>query len=259
MAKDEDFYLQEWIDYHLKLNFDDIFIYQNNWKFKNPVINKRVHFLEWDVQSTRPDPGLSVWEWNRHSQCYNAFSRDYCSQYEWALFTDVDCFLTLKKHTDAKAFVSQFDHINQSQVLLNFAWFGDNGIGAFDERHSSVVERFTKRWDFPHNFSYYQTVPLCKLHDNLKHSLHFVEGEWVDIDGATGTGVSPPNRGVSFDKAQVNHYYTKTLPEWQLKMKKTRAEGDWMKNQLEGFAMNNFNDVEDLHALNFLKDKLPVQ
>jgi len=31
MAKDEDFYLQEWIDYHLKLGFDDIFIYQNNW------------------------------------------------------------------------------------------------------------------------------------------------------------------------------------------------------------------------------------
>lgn len=259
MAKDEDLYLQEWIDYHLKLNFDDIFIYQNNWKFKNPVIDKRVHFLEWDVQSTRPGPGLSVWEWNRHSQCYNAFARDYCGQYEWALFTDVDCFLTLKQHIDVKDFVSQFDHVNQSQVLLNFAWFGDNGIGTFNERHSSVVERFTKRWGFPHNFSYYQTVPLCKLHDNLKHSLHFVEGEWVDIDGATGTGVSHPNRTVSFDKAQVNHYYTKTLPEWQLKMKKTRAEGDWMKNQLEGFAMNNFNDVEDLHALNFFKDKFRTQ
>jgi hypothetical protein len=30
IAKDEDLYLQDWIDYHLKLGFDDIHIYQNN-------------------------------------------------------------------------------------------------------------------------------------------------------------------------------------------------------------------------------------
>ena len=30
MAIDEDYYLQEWIDYPLKLGFDDIFIFHNN-------------------------------------------------------------------------------------------------------------------------------------------------------------------------------------------------------------------------------------
>ena len=51
MAKDEDLYLQEWIDYHLKLGFDDIFIYQNNWRFNAQKPDDRVHFLEWDKPS----------------------------------------------------------------------------------------------------------------------------------------------------------------------------------------------------------------
>jgi len=61
MAKDEDYYLQEWIDYHLKLQFDDIFIYQNNWRFKNQIQNDKVKFLEWDVDSTVPLPGQKTW------------------------------------------------------------------------------------------------------------------------------------------------------------------------------------------------------
>jgi len=253
MAKDEDLYIQEWIDYNLKLGFDDIFIFQNNWIYKNQIPNDRVHFLEWNEDSTYPPSG-NTWVWNRHARCYSTFGREYCDKYEWALFTDVDCFLTLKNHNNVKDFISEFNGIKQSQIILNFAWFGDNGITTFDENNTSVLERFTKRWDKPHNFSFYQTVPICKLHNNLCHSLHFVEGDWIDIDGATGIGVSSSNRKITFDKAQVNHYYTKTLPEWHLKMKKTRAEGDiGFSNNLSNFAENNFNDVEDLYALIFSK------
>ena len=252
MAKDEDFYIQEWINYHLKLGFDDIFIFRNNWEFKSQIPHKNVHFLEWNEDSTYPPVG-EVWEWNRMSRCYGTFAKDHYNEYEWALFTDVDCFLTLKQHDNVNEFVSEYDNITQTQILLNFAWFGDNGIDTFDDDNTSVLERFTKRWDKPHNFSYYQTVPMCKLHDNLQHSLHFVNGDWVDVDGAVGNGVSSKRRMVTYDKAQVNHYYTKTLPEWHQKMNKTRAEGDWFANGLDGFGLNNFNDVEDLYALEFFK------
>ena len=32
IAKDEDNYIQEWIKYHKEIGFDDIFIYENNWR-----------------------------------------------------------------------------------------------------------------------------------------------------------------------------------------------------------------------------------
>lgn len=34
VAKNEDLYIQEWIDYNLKLGFDDIIIFQHEWDFE---------------------------------------------------------------------------------------------------------------------------------------------------------------------------------------------------------------------------------
>jgi hypothetical protein len=48
MAKNEDYYLQEWINYHLKLGFDGIHIFQNNWRFQNKIENENVFFHEYD-------------------------------------------------------------------------------------------------------------------------------------------------------------------------------------------------------------------
>jgi hypothetical protein len=252
MAKDEDYYLQEWIDYHLKLGFDDIFIFQNNWRFKNPQKNNKVHFMEWDVESKQPFG--QTWDWNRHSICYSEFGKNYHKEYEWAAFFDVDCFLVLKQTNDVKKFISTFDDVPQKQVVINFAFFGDNGITSFDENNTSVLERFKKRWDKPHTDSYYQFLPICKLHENFCcHSIHFVPGEWIDVDGYVGVGRSNA-RHISYDKAQLNHYMTKTLPEWNQKMLKTRPEGDWMRNPQSHFDSHNFNDIEDLHAFNFFKN-----
>lgn len=37
IAKDEDRYLADWIDYHHKISIDEFFIYQNNWRYKKEV------------------------------------------------------------------------------------------------------------------------------------------------------------------------------------------------------------------------------
>ncbi len=33
IAKNEDYYIDEWIKYHLKLGFSDIHVYQNDWRY----------------------------------------------------------------------------------------------------------------------------------------------------------------------------------------------------------------------------------
>lgn len=254
MAKGEDYYLQEWIDYHLKLGFDDIFIYENNWRFKNKVDNDKVHFIDWDVDSLPVnDP---PYNWNRHAICYSNFGKEYYKDYEWAAFFDVDCFLVLKQTDDVKEFISNYDNIPQQQVVINFAMFGDNGHKTFDENNTSVIERFTKRWGSAYNHTYYQFLPICKLHENFgRHCIHFVEGDWVDVDMRVGIGPAPIGRPISYDKAQLNHYYTKTIDEWKIKCKKTRAEGDSFSTPENSFDAHNFNDIDDFHALNFFKNK----
>ena len=45
IAKDEDNYLREWLDYHFKIGFDEIYVYQNNWHFKEEVPDY-VHLID---------------------------------------------------------------------------------------------------------------------------------------------------------------------------------------------------------------------
>jgi len=260
MAKDEDLYLQEWIDYHLKLGFDDIFIYQNNWRFNAQKPDDRVHFLEWDKPSLSTEFNNEPWKWNRHAMCYNNFGQQYYEQYQWAAFLDVDCLLVLKQTSDVKKFISEFDDVKQSHLVINMAMFGDGGHEDFDKNNVSLLERFTKRWGEPYTHTYYNFLPICKLHKDFdRHSIHFIEGEdWIDVDMTVGRGIEPvlnQTRHVSYDKAQLNHYYTKTWPEWQIKCNKTRAEGDNFRTPIELFNSHNHNDIEDLHALNFFKNR----
>lgn len=45
IVKDEDNYLEEWADYHLKLGFDDVFVWQNNWRSQLAgKLGEHVHF-----------------------------------------------------------------------------------------------------------------------------------------------------------------------------------------------------------------------
>jgi hypothetical protein len=254
VAKEEDYYLQEWIDYHLKIGFDDIHIFQNEWRFKNPIPNDRVHFHEWDVKTYISDE--PIWKKNLQAKCYTDFAVNYNEQYEWAAFFDVDEFLVLKETNDVKTFIDNYS--NHDCLVVSWALFGDNGIKDFDETNTSCIKRFTKRWNSPHTEGYYQFKSICKLHKDMVHNTHWHELEWVDTNYNKGNGAF--NYNVSYDKAQLNHYYTKTHSEWINKNIKSRAD---IPNDTERFYTEthemifnqaNFNDVEDLHALNFFKN-----
>jgi len=247
IAKEEDLYLQEWIDYHLKLGFDDIHIFQNNWRFKEIIPNERVYFHEWDFESRQSDE--PIWIKNIQARCYTEFSKNYYEKYEWAAFFDVDEFLVLKEYNDVKQFIDNYS--NHSCLIINWALFGDNGITTFDRSNSSVIGRFTKRWDHPHTEGFYQFKSICKLHQDMIHNTHWAECEWVDPNFNLGNGAF--NHSISFEKAQLNHYYTKTYPEWVNKASKTRCDTGRVSLSVESFDHNNHNDVDDFSALNFFE------
>jgi len=242
-AKDEDLYLQEWIDYHLKLNFDDIHIFQNNWRFNNKIPNVKVHFHEYDgksyenyVKSNEP-----VWVKNIQAKCYTEFMQNYHEEYEWAAFFDVDEFLVLKRTNDVKEFIKGYE--NEECLIINWAMFGDSGIQNFDESNTKVLQRFTKRQNKVHG----QFKSICKLNPNAKHNIHWVEGDWVDTKYHRGNNTS--NDIGNYEVAQLNHYFTKTYPEFMVKIE--RGNACYGKRPVSDFHENNFNDVEDTFAKDF--------
>ena len=78
IAKNEDNYIEEWVNYHIKLGFDMIFIYENNWrcKLEHPQITK----IPFDGELKQ----LPV---------YNHFVQINGNNFDWIGFIDVDEFL----------------------------------------------------------------------------------------------------------------------------------------------------------------------
>jgi hypothetical protein len=230
IAKNEDNYIQEWIDYNLKLGFDHIFIYRNNWKFESS--NKNVTVIDF--------PGEVM-----QLHAYNDFIKNNVGKYDWTAFFDVDEFLVLKKHYSVKDFIKDYE--NNFSIAINWVVFGDNGLTEIIENNYSVLERFTKRQIGVER----HVKTITKITDNVRYvNPHFANISWVSPEGKSGNGPFHPNG--SDEIAQINHYLCKTKKEYIEKMNRGRADAPFPR-EFKDYDIHNFNDVEDLTALNFFR------
>jgi hypothetical protein len=232
IAKDEDNYIEEWLKYNFKLGFDDIFIYQNNWRCNIEMDN--LHKIDFD--------GYGI-----QTPAYNNFLQTYHDRYDWVAFFDVDEFLVLKKHKNIKDFMEEYS--NHDAIGINWVLFGDNGL-TFDGDYS-VLSRFTKR----ENAVNVHIKCIVKADKNIQYSVHNPTNCRI-VTTDHNTIIGPFNENGKDDVAQLNHYFCKTREEW--KFKRLRGGGylfhpdhpDFYRPD-STFDAHNFNDVEDTTALNF--------
>jgi hypothetical protein len=227
IAKNEDNYIEEWVNYNVKLGFDKIFIYQNDWRtnLEHPNVVK----FEND--------GI-----NKQRECYSHFIQTYNSEYDWAAFLDVDEFLVLKKHKNIKDFINDYKEF--PGIGVNWVLFGNNGLTKVDGDYS-LVKRFTKR-----QWSINQHVKsIVKLTPRLTMDIHNPNTFVVDTNKNKFTG--PFNLNGWDNIAQINHYFCKTQEEFQEKCDRGRADSPVYRRTMSEFEEHNFNDIEDLTAYNF--------
>lgn len=239
IAKNEDKYIEEWIQYNLYLGFDHIFIYQNDWSYNidSPFI------------TNIPFNGTGMQE-----NAYNNFLEYYSKGYDWVAFFDVDEFLVLKKHNDVKSFLKDYSEYNG--VAINWYLFGDNNLKEPTNDYS-VLKRFTKRRKVMDK----HVKCIVKTNLNAKYAIHNFS-ELSVVDTKKNKVVGAFNKNGSDDVAQINHYFTKTFKEWQDKKNRGRApnrkNGEIFFRTDKDFYSHNFNEVEDLHALNFFLKKSKI-
>jgi hypothetical protein len=226
IAKNEDKYINEWVEYHLKLGFDKIFIYENDWT--SNVDNLNVIKITYNgVRKQIP--------------CYNDFIKNYRNEYDWAMFLDVDEFLVLKKHKILSEFLEIFK--NEVAVGINWIFFGDNNQKLTDEY--SVLKRFTKRRKTSdHHIKSIVNLKRCgfmSVHNNI---VGFVDTNFKKF------GNTPFNPSGPIDLAQINHYFVKTKEEFIIKQSRGRADTGEIRD-ISDFERCNFNEVDDFLAYNF--------
>ena len=234
IAKKEENYIEEWIKYHLKIGFDHIYVYQNDWRFEKdlPSVTK----FELD--------GI-----NKQREAYNDFIKKYHDKYDWIAFFDVDEFLVLKKHNDVKLFLNEY--IDYDAVGISWVLFGNNNLDTVLNNDYSLIRRFTKREK--------------KVNTHVKCIIKSRNSTIMDIHNPSNTRWVDPNKNInhgpfasspSDNIAQLNHYFSKTKEEFIEKCNRGRADtpAGFGLRTISDFNNHNTNEIEDLTILNIFYD-----
>ena len=139
IAKEENRYIREFVEYYKNYDIDKIYIFDNNdkdgEKFED-VIDDYIKngFVELIDYKEIPQPQLKS-----YNDCYKRFN----SSYDWLIFFDIDEFIYLKDFTSFKSFLNdkRFDRCNR--VQFNWIFYTDNNQLYYENK--PVRERFTEK------------------------------------------------------------------------------------------------------------------
>lgn len=244
-AKNEDYYIEEWIKYHTKLGFDDIFVYQHDWRYRGVKrVYPNVTWFDFDF----PEIGImcQTEAFKNFLVCQNK------NQYDFAAFFDVDEFLTLKNMT-LHDFLSKYaDYVG---VGINWRLFGNNN--AHFNGSYSLVNRFTacqkqlnKHVKLILNLK--KIYSLSDISFDTPHALAEAKTKDIIINTDKTSFIHGPfNEVVSNDpQVYLNHYYCKTEEEY-FDIKQARAKEYQNYGGIDAFNEHNVNEITDTTAKNF--------
>lgn len=210
IIKDEQRYLDEWIQHHLNLGFDDIYVFEDLESSSHYSIcknYKNVHLdrLEFYLNTNRNDKfrqiNLINWFIDNYEEKYNI-------KYDWVAFIDIDEFINLENGLSLKTLLKDYDDVKG--IHLYWKMYNANGL-IEPPINYKVVENFKTR--FNTNKLYLQlTKPFINLNNNPTLRNHHI------IENGVNTKKSNKKYDVCFEKMWINHYYTKSWTEWIIQL-----------------------------------------
>jgi hypothetical protein len=267
IVSNEEYYLDEWIDYNLGIGFDHIHIYDNTDEYGlgHGWLERRADRLKNRV-TIQHYPGEG-----KQSTAYRDCARRVLSdRHRWVFFTDADEFLVLKKHDNVTSFLLQHD-TKRTAVAIN--WQVQSWNNQMQYSPQPVTKRFASRADTGDiNFHVKTISNVDKIDLGARHNPHFAtlkRKEYLAVD-TTGKTLHPRtpywNNQNPSDVALVYHHNTKSWKE--LVGKRTRGRADMegpglaetvkllISNAHAGKGLDNTTEV-DVSAWEMLKSRNP--
>jgi hypothetical protein len=254
IVKNEAPYLVEWVAYHRMIGFDLIAVYENDSTDETAELLARMRRIG-AIDAHIPWPSVAA-----SPQLLAYHDAVAACPADWLMFLDADEFLILKQASRVNDFIAAFPS-EVGCVGVNWRVFGSSGEKAFSPR--PVMERFrlAARADAAvnrHVKSLFRPKWVERVH---MHAPTLAQGRAVLANGAP-LEMAPHGLSASVDwsAAQVNHYFCKSLAEYQIK----RARGDvhrgaddpekFDKYTQAVFDHHDLNDERDASAEPFLPD-----
>ena len=244
IAKFEQKYIEEFVNYHIKLGFDKIYIYDNEDiptyntlldKYKDNIVvipfsgeKQQYPSLEHFIQNYINDPTITH-----------------------VINIDVDEFIVLKKHKNIKDFIKEYIKDDCAGIGINWRFFGSSNKNEIEDipctlRFTKCEKEGNKHIKTLFNKNYF--IKYNTMHDiDINDGYHIKNTKNDIIKG-------PFNNNIDLSIIQLNHYKSKTLPEFLQIRKRGTADTHEIKTDehvKQDFLAYDKNDVEDLTAYNF--------
>ena len=203
VAKNESRYIQEWLDYHQKLGFNEIIVYDNS---GNGDLKSHDNIIVYDAPGERIQ--LQAYQDSLSKMTYG----------QWNLYLDVDEFLNIG-NLSVQEFLKPYQ--GADVVKLNWVVYGDNNFLEYEDK--PVRDRFLK--PAPLNCVYNDTVKIpenchtkyfyCHKYKQTMLDIHTAHVEGGIVINTKGQRVADsPFQDLCLDRGFVQHYLTKSCQEW---------------------------------------------
>lgn len=282
IAKNENLYIREWVEWYKNIGIDKIFLYDNNdvdgEKFEE-VINDYIQSSYVEVIDVRGIEKGCVYDSegiNLQPKCYIECYENKCSDYDWICFFDIDEFLVFKNNLSLSSFLSQDVFNNTDTILISWEHYDDNNLYDYDKR--PVMERFTRRSKIGfHAVKSIVRTGKTIYQKNLENLIHCFKLEGGRIKFSNGTNLIENSEHNFYklensvhDKCDVvlNHYKTKTITEylyrhlnrhWGTGIKYTKREKTIENCAKDFFMYNEKTPVKEEILSSFKKDNAVIE
>lgn len=244
IIKNEHRYIKEWIDYHLNLGIDEIYLYEDYGSDSHKELlkdykNVFVYSLKDCIPYDFGIQGMIL-----QILLYRSFLKR-CKEhnlFDWVLFIDIDEYLTFEEGYDLERLESEYK--DYPGILLSWKMFNANGHikrpeGKLIDNYKEV-SNFLKAAEIKYQFKSLVNVKNCVGMHNHHQAV-----------GAVHTNGRPSRYELPvYEKAWINHYYTKSWEDFKEKLSKGN-----LGNNLVDYD-NFFNYNPELYKYVFEKDNL---
>ena len=224
IAKMENNYIREWIEWYKNLGVDHIFLYDNNdidgEKFEDIVQD----YIDSEFVEIINFRGVEhPCQKEAYNDCYNKHKQEY----DWFIFLDIDELLNLYGKS-LKDFLNQEKFSKYQGIRIWWKLFDDNGLVKVENNNYNMRQRFTKEsaYQFDRDDRGYQTKVIFRggLDVHYEDSVHY-PNNIKSICDSTGKKLEPKQNVLKYsfyDEAVIDHYIFKTIEEY-ITIKKLRG------------------------------------
>jgi hypothetical protein len=235
IAKNEELYISDWIEYHYKcIGVEKFFIFVNDCNKTAAEVSR--------VQKEFPVDAHHISGKAKQKKAYEKCLKMARGKTRWLGFLDIDEYLC--PHIDNfKEWLRKFEYA--PGICIHWRNFGSNGHLEYENK--PVVERFLRR-EKGVNMHVKSIVDPKRTFECFNPHRFTHRGKPVDEKRKQIT--SPTLSKGTCKYCQINHYITKSLGECLLRRSRLRGySGEKIGNCKRFCSVHNHNNVEDTRAL----------